>query len=228
MVSLSFIEKKLKSLGAEFCVAIETITHKANQWNCLLFDWDGVFNRGYKSVEQGSGFCEADSMGINMLRFGYWLKNQTIPFTAIITGEENPTATYFAQREHFDAICLKFSDKIQAFEALQKLYHLDYQKTFFIFDDVLDISLAQKVSGRFLVQRKSTPLFVEYAKKYEICDYITACQSGKEAVREISELILAVIGFYEKALAERIAYSDIYQEYIRQRNAIQTNILKNH
>ncbi|PKQ69716.1 phosphatase [Raineya orbicola] len=226
MERLLHIQETLEQLGAEFCVSIAELAERASQWNGFLWDWDGVFNTGYKTKEQSSGFNESDSMGINMLRFGYWLKNGRIPFTAIITGEENPTAIHFAQREHFNAICLKFSHKTEALEILQKKYLLDSQKIAFVFDDILDVALAQKVSGRFLVQRNSAPFFVEYAKKHEICDYITASQSGEGAIREICELILSLFDSYHKTISERIAYSSAYQEYLLQRNTLETIVLK--
>lgn len=226
MERLLHIQERLEQLGAEFGISIAELAERASQWSGFLWDWDGVFNTGYKTKEQGSGFNEADSMGINMLRFGYWLKNGKMPFTAIITGEENPTAIHFAQREHFNAICLKFSHKTEALEILEKKYLLDSQRIAFVFDDVLDVALAQKVSGRFLVKRNSAPFFVEYAKKHEICDYITASQSGEGAIREICELILSIIDSYDKTISERIAYSSSYQKYLSERNALETIILK--
>ncbi len=226
MERLLYIQEKLELLGAEFCISVVELAERAWQWNGFLWDWDGVFNTGYKSKEQSSGFNEADSMGINMLRFGYWLKNGKMPFMAIITGEENPTAIHFAQREHFHAICLQFSHKTDALEILQKNYSLDSQKIAFVYDDVLDVALAQKVSGRFLVKRNSAPFFVEYAKKYEICDYITASQSGKGAIREVCELILSLLDSYDKTISERIAYSLAYQKYLSERNHLETIILK--
>ncbi|MCS6795594.1 MAG: phosphatase, partial [Raineya sp.] len=140
MEKLLHIQEKLEKQGAEFCLSITKLAENALQWNVFLWDWDGVFNSGYKTKEQSSGFSEADSMGVNMLRFGYWLKNGKMPFVAIITGEENPTAIHFAQREHFDAICLKFSHKTEAFEILQKKHNLDSQKVAFVFDDILDVA----------------------------------------------------------------------------------------
>ena len=67
----------------------------------LIFDWDGVFNDGQKSEGNSSSFSEVDSMGINMLRFSFFLKYGIVPACFIITGESNPLAIRFAKRERF-------------------------------------------------------------------------------------------------------------------------------
>ncbi|MFN3315744.1 MAG: phosphatase, partial [Raineya sp.] len=177
-----------RAIGAEILTSEEKLKQTAKNLEAFLFDWDGVFNAGTKGNKQSSGFSEVDSMGINMIRFAYWLQNGKIPFTAIVTGEQNPSAFELAQREHFQAVYFKIKHKVDALTHIQEKHHIDYQKVAFCFDDILDVSLAQKVGLRFLVKRKSNPLFLNYAKKHQICDYITACGGNEGAIREISEV----------------------------------------
>lgn len=211
-----------REIGAEFVSAEEKLTHKAKHLHAFLFDWDGVFNAGTKGNQQSSGFSEVDAMGINMLRFAYWLRNGQVPFIAIITGEQNPSAFELAHREHFQAVYFKIKHKADALTHIKNTYRIEPQKVAFFFDDILDVSLAQQVALRFLVKRKSNPLFLSYAKKHQICDYITACEGDEGAIREVSELLLGLTETYESTIGQRIAYTEAYQTYLRQRNLLET------
>ncbi|MFM7428619.1 MAG: phosphatase, partial [Flammeovirgaceae bacterium] len=88
------IQTLFEKAGSIFCTPAVSILQKLQSVKAFVFDWDGVFNDGTKHNQQGSGFTEPDAMGTNMLRFSYWLKNQQLPITAIITGEENEAAHY--------------------------------------------------------------------------------------------------------------------------------------
>ena len=87
----------------------------------LVFDWDGVFNSGEKG-EVPSSFNEIDSMGINMLRFGYYLHNGENPYTAIVTGATNKTAKEWAEREHFHSVFFNVKHKADALNLMEKEY----------------------------------------------------------------------------------------------------------
>ncbi|GAB4486868.1 MAG: hypothetical protein OHK0045_06590 [Raineya sp.] len=215
--------KVFREMGAEIISSEEQLVQTAQNLEAFLFDWDGVFNAGTKIGKQGSGFSEVDSMGINMIRFAYWLRNGKIPFTAIVTGEQNPSAFELAQREHFQAVYFRIKHKADALTHIQEQYKIDAQKLAFCFDDILDVSLAQKVALRFLVKRKSNPMFLNYAKKHQICDYITACGGDEGAIREISEVLLCLTNSYENTINQRIAYNEAYQSYLRERSHLETH-----
>ena len=103
-------------------------------------------------------------------------------------------------------------------------YNLKYEQIAFIFDDVLDLSVAKKCGLRFLVCRNSNPLFLKYVKDNKYCDYITGNQGDNNAVREISELIIALNGNFNEVMAHRIEFSKTYQEYWKQRSTINCEI----
>ena len=63
-------------MGAEFVISAEEIAQKFSQIKAFVFDWDGVFNTGEKNGGGSSSFNEIDSMGTNLLRFSYYLKNK--------------------------------------------------------------------------------------------------------------------------------------------------------
>ncbi len=53
-----------------------------------MFDWDGVFTGADKDHLLQSRFNEADSVGINLLWFSYYLNHKELPTTTIISGEK--------------------------------------------------------------------------------------------------------------------------------------------
>ena len=208
-------------LGA-FIKDKETIAEKLKNIKAVIFDWDGVFHSGYKKDNSESSFSEADSMGINMLRFTYYLKNNEIPYTAIITGENNKTASYFAEREHFNHIFLKIKNKVEILNWLTKNKGFANDEVLFVFDDILDLSMAKECGVRFMVNREASFMLKEYCKKNTLYDYITKNDGGNHAIREICELAISLVGDYNDVISKRIAYSGIYSEYIHIRNSIVT------
>ncbi len=139
----------------------------------IIFDWDGVFHEGHKNNQNQSTFSEADSMGVNMLRLGFYNSTHDIPYTAIVSGEFNPTAEFLAKREHFNAIFFKVKNKIVIADYLKKKFQIQPDEILFIFDDILDLSLAKICGVRFLVNRSASKLFQEYVLKNNYCDYVT-------------------------------------------------------
>lgn len=191
----------------------------------MLFDWDGVFNSGEKGGFPSS-FSEVDSMGINMLRFGIFLMNGQIPFTAIVTGETNQAAFRWAKRERFDNVFFQVKNKVELLPILKEERNINADEVLFVFDDILDLSLARQVGVRFLVNRKSNPLFNAYCIKHGICDYLTYSSGNEHAIREISELALDVIGKFDETMEERIQFNGIYKKFLDEKMSKETVYLK--
>ena len=207
----------------EFIENQDVIAKKLKNIKALIFDWDGVFHSGYKKSNKESSFSEADSMGINMLRFSYFLKDNAIPFTAIITGENNETADYFAKREHFDEIFLKVKNKIEILDWLTQHKGFTNEEVLFVFDDILDLSIAKVCGLRFMVNRDASFMLTSYCKKNQLCDYITKNNAENHAIREISELAISLMGDYDLVIEKRINYDEDYLNYLEIRNSIKTN-----
>jgi 3-deoxy-D-manno-octulosonate 8-phosphate phosphatase (KDO 8-P phosphatase) len=191
----------------------------------LIFDWDGIFNSGAKGTVP-SNFNEIDSMGINMLRFGIYLLHKTIPFTAIVTGENNETAFHWAKREHLDVIYYKVKDKKTILPELKKNYNILPEEILFVFDDILDLSLAKKTGLRFLVRHASNPLFTEYCRQNHLCDYITRNSGDQKALREISELSLYLTGKFTETIEGRIRFDGPYNDFLQLKTKRHTKVLK--
>jgi len=212
------IQDLFENQGGGFISSPSVIQEKLKGIKAYILDWDGVFNNGSKSENSGSGFSEPDSMGLNLLRFGYWLfNNNQFPFISIITGEINQTAIKLAERESFHHIYFNFKNKAVAFEHFLTAFNLKPEEIAFCFDDILDIPIAKRCGLRFMIRRSGSPLFVEFVKKMQYCDYMTGQTGGQNAVREVSELILGLLSQYEPALKERTEFSTLYTNYLENR-----------
>lgn len=209
-------------MGGTFCRPFAEFEERLSKIKAYLFDWDGVFNNGIKSESGGSPFSEVDAMGTNMLRFGHWLKSGNLPVVAIITGEENPVAAYLARRENFQALYFKSTNKLIAFEHFLKTHNLTAGEVAFVYDDVLDLGVAQQCGLRIMVNHAASPLFQGYAITHELVDYITA--HDDHGVREVCELLLGVMKKYDEAIHCRSTFDRSYSNYLEQRKSVEARI----
>ncbi len=205
--------------GAKFLLPEEALKRKLNSVKAFVFDWDGVFNNGQKEANGSSVFNEVDSMGTNLLRFSYFLAHGHLPYTVVISGEKNKASFFFCKREHFTSNYFKIAHKITAIEHFCSAYNLKPENIAYVFDDVLDLSIAQICGIRCFIPRKANPLFNQYVTEQQLADYMTAHEGGNFAVREITEMLMGIYGNYTTAITERMNYSAVYSQYIQQRNA---------
>ena len=110
MSSLKIFENN----GGKFLVSESLLISNLSRIKAFVFDWDGVFTNGEKDQDMQTRFNEVDSMGTNLLRFTYFLKNKELPIAAIISGENNKTAFAFTTRECFNSNYFKFKNKTDA------------------------------------------------------------------------------------------------------------------
>lgn len=215
-----------QSLGGEFSLPPESFIQQLESIRAFVFDWDGVFNSGLKSQGFPSTFHEADSMGLNMLRYGYWLRHQqSLPICVILTGADNPQATSFAEREHFHAICSKVKNKSQALAGICQQYDLKPKEVCYTYDDINDLEVARKVSLRLMVSRKASPLFVSYTTQQDLWDYKTFREGGEQAIRELSELLLGMYQVYDQVVSSRSSFDSPYAAYWNKRQEVRTEKL---
>jgi 3-deoxy-D-manno-octulosonate 8-phosphate phosphatase (KDO 8-P phosphatase) len=196
---------------------------KLTQIKALLFDWDGIFNSGEKG-QIPSSFNEIDSMGTNMLRFGYYLYHGENPIAAIVTGERNETAIRWAEREHFHSVYMKVKHKADVLETLEMEQGIHPHEILFVFDDIHDLSLAKEAGCSFLVPNPGARMFEKYCRENRLCDYITKNSGGNNAIREISEVVLGMLGLYTKTVENRMTFSEVYKDYLEIRNLVKTVI----
>jgi 3-deoxy-D-manno-octulosonate 8-phosphate phosphatase (KDO 8-P phosphatase) len=89
-------------------------------------------------------------------------------------------------------------------------------------DDVLDVSAADLVGTSFLVRRSASPLFEMYVRDNELVDYITANTGNRNAVREICELVMGLLGKYNEVIEARLKFDEAYEEYTEYRDKIES------
>jgi 3-deoxy-D-manno-octulosonate 8-phosphate phosphatase (KDO 8-P phosphatase) len=201
----------------------DVFIQKLRNVKALVFDWDGIFNDGRKG-QIPSSFSEIDSMGINMLRFGYYLLHEKNPYTAIATGEKNDTALHWAEREHIHSVFFRLKNKADILETLEREHSILPEEILFVFDDIHDLSLARKCGVRILVRNPGARLFVQYCEEMGYCDYIPKNDGNNNALREISEIILAALGLFKRTIILRMEFKGIYEEYLETRNLVKTYI----
>ena len=145
----------------------------------LIFDWDGVFNSGFKDRSGSSSFSEIDSMGINLLRYGLYRFSGNLPRSFILSGASNASARVFAEREHFDGVYLNHKNKLDAFQRMLKKHRIKKEETAFFFDDVLDLGVAEQVGFRVFMGNGHSSAFSAFVQKKKLWDLIPA-RSGKD------------------------------------------------
>jgi 3-deoxy-D-manno-octulosonate 8-phosphate phosphatase (KDO 8-P phosphatase) len=216
------IEKLYSELGGKFITPFSEIKNKLQGIKAFVFDWDGVFNNGQKDTNRSSNFSEVDSMGTNLLRYSYYLRNRQIPLTVVISGEKNETAFYFCKRENFNSSIFKVPDKMPALNFICENENIKPSEIAYFFDDVLDLPIAEVCGVRILINQKINPLFIDYCLKNKMADYISSVSGGNHAVREVTELLIGLYGNYDDVISNRKNYSRDYKGYLEKRKQIVT------
>jgi len=186
----------------------------------IIFDWDGVYNGGYKGDGVFSQFSEVDSMGLNMLRFGYKMLTGRLLTAGIISGMDNRNTELFVRREHLDFKCLGFKDKNEGLQIVLREFGVKPDEVAFMYDDILDLSVAEQCGLRIQVRCDSSPMFARYVRAHNLAEYVTASTGENHAVREAMELLLAAIGKYDDTVQSRSHFDEAYATYIAERNII--------
>lgn len=212
------------ALGTRFLRPQDELVRRASGIRAVLFDWDGVFNDGWKDLEGGSPFSEVGSLGVNMLRFAFWLKDGALPTAGVITGQHNGHAERFAQRERFHGLYMGFINKPDAFAHFLRTYELGPEHVAFFFDDAIDLPVARQCGLRVMIGRSSSRLFTEHVIARGDADIITAHSGGAQGLREATELVIGLLGRMAEVIDHRAAYTDTYQRYLQERNATTLDI----
>lgn len=213
----------LSLFRGRFIAGLDALQQKLSGIKAYVFDWDGVFNDGYKNDTGSSPFSEIDSMGTNLLRFSHYLRTGANPVFAVISGEKNQAAFTLAKRESFHAVYYRIKHKATAFEHLGAAYGINPGEIAFVFDDVLDLSAAKLAGLRIMVPHIATGRLVEFCIQQNLIDYITHADGQQHAVREAAELIMSLGNNYDETVKNRMDFSPVYKEYLAARNAVTTS-----
>jgi 3-deoxy-D-manno-octulosonate 8-phosphate phosphatase (KDO 8-P phosphatase) len=203
-----------------FVTDASIIQQKLKKIKAFIFDWDGVFNDGRKDIYGNSSFSEVDSMGVNMMRFSYYLLHGQLPISIILTGENNKLAISFAQRESFHTVFYKTPNKKKALTFLCEQYGIATDEVLFVFDDVLDFGVAELAGARFMIGRSDNVLLRKFAVDNNLVDYLTLNNGRDHAVREVSELVMLLQDNFDETIKNRMHFSDNYKTYLQLRNTV--------
>ena len=206
-----------------FCISAEEFKKKLARIRAFIFDWDGVFNNGTKNEHGSSSFNEVDAMGTNLLRFSYFLEKNELPYMAVMSGEKNSFSFRYGTREHFHNVYFGVKNKRLALDHFLDLHNLTAEEVAFVFDDVLDLSLAEVCGLRMLVDQKANILFKNYVIKNQLADYVTAHAGGDFAAREACELLMGLRGNFDDTVRHRAGFSPVYEKYFVMRQEIPTS-----
>ncbi|OUU80047.1 MAG: hypothetical protein CBC38_01230 [Gammaproteobacteria bacterium TMED78] len=220
------IRENFEDLGGKFITEFSVLIKNLECINTLIFDWDGVFNSGIKSLDEGNGFNESDAMGINMLRFALWLKNKRLPRAIIVTGEKNSLAENFAKREHFNSIYSGVKNKSLVINKIRLAYNIDKKNIACFFDDINDVGMVKECGVRFLMRKDSSPLFERFIIQKEYCDYVSANSGASQGLREVSELFIGMIGLFSDVVENRANNTDQYKKYFLEREKVDTELFQ--
>ena len=217
-----FTDNGLRLIGSE-----KELLRRLARTKDVLFDWDGVFNDGFKDAEGGSPFSEVGSMGVNLLRFALWLRNGHLPKAAVITGQHNPYAERFAQRERLHGVYMGFTNKPDAFDAFLAKHGLQAEEVAFFFDDVLDLPVAARCGLRVMIGSPVTAWLVEQAIARGEVDLVTANSGGNNGLREATDAVIALLANGADVIDHRVTYSETYQSYLGERQAVEPVVVRN-
>ncbi len=215
-----------EKLGTRLLHPVAELAKRVKHVKAIVFDWDGVFNDGWKDREGGSPFSEVDSMGVNLLRFALWQQHHKMLPCVIITGQHNLNAERFAEREHLDAVYMGFAHKPEAFDAFLEAHELEAKEVAFFFDDVLDLPVARRCGLRILMKRASSPLMEAHVVEHGDADVITALSGGQHGIREACELLMTLNSNGVETIEHRVEFTADYQDYLAMRGAIPTRTVR--
>ncbi|MFZ1333328.1 MAG: hypothetical protein WAR83_14125 [Flavobacteriales bacterium] len=212
--------------GTRFITDRTNLLPKVAKLKAVIFDWDGVFNDGFKDKDGGSPFSEVGSMGVNLVRFALWLKNGEMPKAAVITGKQNHYAENFAQRERMHGVYMGFSNKPDAFNVFLAEHGLKAEEIAFVFDDVLDLSLAAICGVRIMIGSSPTAWLVHQVIARGEVDVVTGNNGGENGLREATDLLIDLLGNGKAVLDNRVGFTAEYQQYLAERQALVPKVVK--
>lgn len=147
----------------------------------FLTDCDGCLTDGgmYYSEkgDQLKKFNAKDGMGFKLLR-------EKGIITGIITGEDRELNQNRAAKLHMDEIFQNVKDKVAVIKQLCDKYHILPEQVAYVGDDINDLEAIKYVGYGCCVKDAHSTV-------KECADYVSTCNGGQGAVREIIDAILA-------------------------------------
>ena len=93
-------------------------------------------------------------------------------------------------------------------------------ESIFFFDDVLDLNVCRLAGIRAQILHGYSPLFDAYVVNNDLADIVSTVTGGQHAIRQLCDYLLYISGYGEKVIDERIEYTGLYSDYIRDRKKV--------
>jgi 3-deoxy-D-manno-octulosonate 8-phosphate phosphatase (KDO 8-P phosphatase) len=165
----------LKHINAEVRARVERV-------KLVALDVDGVLTDGrlfyHDNGTESKAFDVRDGHGTKMLK-------QAGIETVLISGRSCPLVDKRASDLGITEVVQGVRDKVPVLEKITSQRGLKFEETAFVGDDVVDLTVMNRVGFAVAVADASEYLF-------EIAHYVTLAPGGRGAVREVAELILGV------------------------------------
>ena len=192
----------------------------------IVFVWDGVFNGGQKDITGSSGYSVVDTGGVDLLRFGFFLANKSMIKVAVMSDTDNSLCLQLAKKEHFDNVYLNGVDKENVIRHFCNQHDIYPEEIIYVYDEVADLKVAEQVGIRLAVGMLSSPIFTEYMERHKLADYISTCQGNEHAVRELSELLLALLDQHFNVIDHKGEQRENYHDYLNRKELVETSTNK--
>jgi 3-deoxy-D-manno-octulosonate 8-phosphate phosphatase (KDO 8-P phosphatase) len=158
------------------------IIQKARRIKFLLLDVDGVMTDGtiYLDADgrETKAFNIYDGSGIHMLR-------KAGVQVGIITGRQSTIVAHRARELEITEVHQKILDKLKIYDELLLKYGLQDSEMAYIGDDVIDLPVLERVGLSVAVPNAHPDVKTRV-------DWVTQKAGGYGAVREVTDLLLAV------------------------------------
>ena len=162
----------------------------ASKIKIVAFDVDGVLTDGSLTfLEDGreiKTFNAKDGLGVVML-------SKAGLVTSIITARDNGTVKNRAVTLCIKELYMGQKDKLKALEDLCQKYDVSYEEVAYMGDDLPDICVLEQVGLKCCPNDAVSEVI-------EKCNFVSSCNGGRGAVRELCNFILA---------SKKITYEDL-------------------
>lgn len=168
----------------------EKLADRMARVRLLVFDADGVLTPG-NLVYSAEGealkeFHSHDGLGLVMCRLAGVKR-------AVLTGRNSLIVERRCRELRFDDIKLGRFDKTAALQEILQETACSADETLYMGDDLIDLPAMYEVGLSVAVPAAPREL-------RDYCDYVTTCEGGRGAVREVTDLVLKSAGLYGPAL----------------------------
>lgn len=156
------------------------LTEKAKKIKLMAFDVDGVFTDGSLTFDENGKeyktFNAKDGQGVVCVE-------KAGIITAIITARQNGTVEYRAKNLGITELHQGIKYKLSVLEDIVKKYNLTMENVSYMGDDLPDICILEKVGLSCCPDDA-----VEEVRS--ICDFVSAKDGGRGAIRELCDFVL--------------------------------------